>query len=412
MYKRPFATGFRKRSGNRLKGAASYPRRYGKPSGGNGSADVAQFVKKATEQSDTHQELDVVVIEHAFADFDVHPQIKKNVASRGYVSPTPIQDQIIPYILEGKDVIGVANTGTGKTAAFVIPLIDKASKNRDEKVLIVTPTRELALQIQEEFKAFARQMHLHSVLCIGGAGIHPQIDGLRRNPNFVIGTPGRLKDLIERRCLNLSQFKNIVLDEVDRMVDMGFIQDVRFLISQLPKERQSLFFSATVSKDIEPIVRSFLHHPVMVSVKKRETTANIDHDVIRVKSGVEKLDYLESMLGQQEFKKVLIFARTKRGAEKLSAILRTKGFKATSIHGDKTQAMRQRALNQFKENQMKILVATDVAARGLDIPDITHVINYDQPDTYENYVHRIGRTGRMNKAGKALTFVDESSHRY
>ena len=239
MYKRPFATGFRKRSGSRLSGAASYPKRYGKPSGGNGSADVAQFVKKATEQvKSTHQELDVVAIEHAFADFDVNPQIKKNVASRGYVSPTPIQDQIIPHILAGKDVIGVANTGTGKTAAFVIPLIDKVMKNHAEKVLIVTPTRELALQIQDEFKSFARLTHLHSVLCIGGANISPQIDALRRHPNFVIGTPGRLKDLIERRQLNLAPFKNIVLDEVDRMVDMGFILDVKYLISLLPRERQ------------------------------------------------------------------------------------------------------------------------------------------------------------------------------
>lgn len=410
MYKRPFSTGFSKRRGNRFRSAASYPKKLARPS--NGGVDAAQFVKKATEETPAHQEIDVVEIQHAFSDFDVHPQIKKNVELRGYVAPTPIQDQVIPHILAGKDVIGIANTGTGKTAAFVIPLIDKVMKNRAEKALIVTPTRELALQIQDEFKSFARSTQLHSVLCIGGAGIHPQIDGLRRHPNFVIGTPGRLKDLIERRCLNLSPFKNIVLDEVDRMVDMGFILDVKYLISLLPKERQSLFFSATVSKDIEPIVRSFLHDPVMISVKKRETTANIDQDVIRVKHGGEKLDYLQNMLAQQEFKKVLIFARTKRGAEKLSMMLREKGFRATSIHGDKSQAMRQRALDQFKGNHTKILVATDVAARGLDIPDITHVINYDQPDTYENYVHRIGRTGRMNKAGKALTFVEESARRF
>lgn len=415
MYKRPFATGFNKRRGSRLSGSASYPKRYGKPANGSSSVDMAQFVKKATQQVQTTRQeldLDVVVIQNAFADFDVHAQIKKNIELRGYVAPTPIQDQIIPHILAGKDVIGVANTGTGKTAAFVIPLIDKVMKNHTEKALIVTPTRELALQIQDEFKSFARLTHLHSVLCIGGANISPQIDALRRHPNFVIGTPGRLKDLIERRQLNLAPFKNIVLDEVDRMVDMGFILDVKYLISLLPKERQSLFFSATVSKDIEPIVRSFLHDPVMISVKMRETAANIDHDVIRVRSGGEKLDYLQKMLAQKEFQKVLIFARTKRGAEKLSMILREKGFRATSIHGDKTQAMRQRALDQFKGNQTKILVATDVAARGLDIPDITHVINYDQPDTYENYVHRSGRTGRMNKAGKALTFVEESARRY
>lgn len=405
MTYRPFARGF-----NKWRGAASYPKRFSKPFNGNGSVDAAQFVKKATGQTHGLTEPETCVPSHAFTDFDVHPQIQKNIVHRGYKEPTPIQDQVIPHVLAGKDVIGIANTGTGKTAAFVIPLIDKVMRNRAEKVFIVTPTRELALQIQDEFKSFAHFTRLHSVLCIGGANINPQIEALRKHPHFVIGTPGRLKDLIERRVLHLSGFKNIVLDEVDRMVDMGFIEDVRFLVAQMPRDRQSLFFSATVPNDIEPVVKSFLRDPVTVSVKKRETCANVEQDVIRVKHGSEKLAHLQNMLGQHEFKKVLIFARTKRGAEKLSILLCAKGFRAVSIHGDKSQAKRQQALNQFKYNHISILVATDVASRGLDIDDVTHVINFDQPDTYENYVHRIGRTGRMNKKGTALTFVEDSAY--
>ncbi len=364
--------------------------------------DISRFVNKAvvTEQAE------VFIPKHKFSDFNIDDKLKINIAKKGYLKPTPIQDQAIPHILEGKDVVGIANTGTGKTAAFLIPLINKALFDRRQKILIVIPTRELALQIQDEFIGFARFLHLESVLCIGGASIGLQIRNLKRNPHFIIGTPGRLKDLINRKCLNLSGFQNIVLDEADRMVDMGFIHDIKFLLAQMPQKRHSLFFSATISNEIAALIRNFLQSPITVSVKSRETALNVDQDVIRVQGKEQKINQLHELLSKNEFQKVLIFGRTKHGVEKLSVTLAKRGFRVASIHGNKTQSSRQKALNMFKQNYIKILVATDVAARGLDIADVSHVINYDQPATYDDYVHRIGRTGRADKKGKALTFVD------
>jgi superfamily II DNA/RNA helicase len=306
----------------------------------------------------------------------------------------------------GNDIVGVANTGTGKTAAFLIPLINKVLLNRQEQVLIIVPTRELAIQIDDELKQFTKNMQIYSVCCVGGAPIYRQISELRLQYNFIIGTPGRLKDLIDRKMIHLHEFKSIVLDEADRMLDMGFVHDMRAIMKGMPKERHTLFFSATISPDIERLIAEFLKNPLRISVKTQDTAKNIEQDVIQIKKGENKTDVLCGLLDNKELTKVLIFGRTKHGVEKLSQVLTKKGIKAESIHGDKTHGKRQYALKLFKENHSRVLVATDVAARGLDISDISHVINYDIPATNDDYVHRIGRTGRGAKKGKAITFVE------
>jgi len=248
-------------------------------------------------------------------------------------------------------------------------------------------------------------MGISSLLCIGGASINNQIYNLRRNPHVVIGTPGRLKDLSQRRFINLFQFKTIILDEVDRMVDIGFLPDIKYIVSQLSPVRQSLFFSATISSDVNSVIQTFLENPVTISVKKQETVPQIHQEIIKVKDKNEKIEKLDLLLKQDEFKKVLIFGRTKWGVERLFRTLAQKGFNAASIHGNKSLNQRLRILAQFKNNQLHVLVATDVAARGLDIENVSHVINFDEPASYTDYIHRIGRTGRAQKLGKALTFV-------
>jgi len=348
--------------------------------------------------------LQVMAIKNNFADFAVDQRIKLNVKTKGYLIPTPIQDQIIPFIIEGNDVVGIANTGTGKTAAFLIPLIHKVIKNNREKVLVITPTRELAAQIQAEFTDLAKNLGLYSTLCIGGMAMGRQIQRLKQLNHFVIGTPGRLKDLEQRRVLHLSGFTTIVLDEVDRMLDMGFINDVRFLISFLPKIRQSLFFSATIEGRVRDVMAKFLTNPKIVSVKTTDVADNVDQTIVRL-AGRNKIDVLHDLLIKPGFDKVLVFGRTKWEMEKLAKTLVERGFKATAIHGNKSQGQRQRALNQFKTGAVKILLATDVAQRGLDIEAVSHVINFDLPETQEDYIHRIGRTGRADKTGIAISLV-------
>lgn len=341
-----------------------------------------------------------------FEDFKISPQVLENIKLKGYTIPTPIQDQIMAQIIEGRDVIGIANTGTGKTAAFLIPLVDKVFKNKLERVLIVAPTHELVLQIHDELRGFARGLGIYTALCIGGANMNKQISQLRQKPHFVIGTPGRLKDLIETRILQLSEFHNVVLDEADRMVDIGFIKDIKYFISLMPPIRQSLFFSATISGKVKEILQNFVRNPITVSVKKQETAENIEQEIIRVQPGYNKVDKLHDLLRTPGFEKVLIFGRTKWGVQKLTEELIRRGFKAGAIHGNKRQNQRQRTLEAFKRNEIQILLGTDVASRGLDIPDVSHVINYDMPESYEVYVHRIGRTGRIDKKGTALTFIE------
>jgi len=391
-----------------FRGRPSGPHRFRRPQQGRSRAlrpgariDVSRFINRAV----VTETQDKFVPEHQFADFPIVDILKRNITAKGYIDPTPIQDRAIPHILQGTDVVGIANTGTGKTAAFLVPLINKIANDRTKRVLIMVPTRELANQIESEFRGFAHHMPIGVVTCVGGTNINPQLAGLRRNPNFVIGTPGRLKDVMERRALNLSQFSTVVLDEADRMLDMGFIKDMRFILAQMPTPRHTLFFSATLSREIEALIGAFLVNPIRISVKTGDTAQGVEQDVVRVSVGQNKIDILHELLTQPGFEKVLIFGRTKHGVEKLSKILIQRGFKAESIHGNKTQNKRERALDAFKRNHIQVLVATDVAARGIDVADVSHVINYDLPTTYEDYVHRIGRTGRANKRGKALTFV-------
>lgn len=396
--------------------SSSYKPSGGKPtfrnkSGGNRSGgrkgsferiDVSRFISKST----IIEKEEIYLPTHTFSDFAIDMRLKTAIANKNYIYPSPIQDKSIPHALEGRDILGIANTGTGKTAAFLIPLINKVIKNPKETAIIIAPTRELAIQIEKEFNEFARGMKIFAVVCVGGAPIFAQIKNLRRGCNFVIGTPGRLLDLVKRGEIDLSDTRSVVLDEADRMLDMGFIDDITFLLEKTSKDRQSLFFSATLPKPIEKLIERFANDPVRVIVKTRDTSKNVEQDVIRVARGVEKIDVLSELLSKKdEFKKVLIFSEMKHAVEKLSKELIKRGFKAGSIHGDKRHNERQRTLKAFKEDQLNILVATDVAARGLDIPDVTHVINYEIPQTYDTYVHRIGRTGRASSKGTALTFV-------
>lgn len=347
----------------------------------------------------------VHISQHAFSDFGLHPLILENITRHGYTQPTPIQDQAIPHIMQGRDLVGIANTGTGKTAVFLLPLIHRMLEDNSQGAIIVVPTRELAVQIEQELKIFVQGMRIGMALCVGGLSIQPQIQHLRKNPHFVIGTPGRLKDLIMRGSLDLSKFTNVVLDEVDRMLDIGFINDIRFLVDQLPVERSSYFFSATMTREVETIMQSFLNNPVQVSVKTKETSAQIHQDIVKIQGGQSKTEVLYELLQQEEFEKVIVFGRTKHGINKLEALLTAKGIKVSSIHGNKAQGARQRSLELFKRGAVQALLATDVAARGIDIAGVTHVINFDEPNSFEDYVHRIGRTGRAGNAGKALTFI-------
>lgn len=388
-------------------GGNAGPRRFfkGAPKKGGfrSTFDHARYINKPV----TTEEVAVYKPEHTFADFDVNQSLKRNIELKGYINPTPIQDHSINHILAGKDLVGIANTGTGKTGAFLIPTINTVMHDRNKRVLVMVPTRELAIQIADEFRGLAKDLRLYATVCVGGASIGPQLGDLRRNPQFVIGTPGRLKDLIERRALDLSKFSVAVLDEADRMLDMGFIHDMKKILALLPESRQTLFFSATLSTDIEKLIGQFLREPVRIKVATRETAASIEQDVIMVPRGTDKIDLLHDLLIKPGFDKVLIFGRTKHGVDRLAKKLVQRGFKAESIHGNKTQNRRQKALQLFKQDHVQVLVATDVAARGLDIAGVSHVINFDLPNTNEDYVHRIGRTGRAGKRGIALTFIEQ-----
>ncbi len=396
--------GFRQRNERSHAGGRGGRSSFGGGRGGNKikymQVDPRILVKKAEPKEGREY-----TSQHQFADFPIHETIKRNVVAKGYLIPTPIQDQVIPEILLGRDVIGLASTGTGKTAAFLLPLLDKVTKDVAQKVLIITPTRELAGQIIEEGRSYARGLNCNFTMVIGGVDINRQVRELRRRPNFVVGTPGRIRDLVQRRELRLPEYATIVLDEVDRMLDMGFVNEMREIVHELPRVRHGLFFSATMNDKAKTIAREFLRDPVTIQVQSQRASESVDQDVIRL-NGRNRIDVLHDLLIQPGFDKVLVFGRTKHGMEKLSRTLMERGFAAAAIHGNKSQSQRQRALAAFKSNQVKVLLATDVAARGLDIDSVTHVINYELPETYADYIHRIGRTGRADKTGCALTFID------
>lgn len=364
--------------------------------------DPNKFINKSVVP---HEEV-VFEPEHKFVDFKFDQRLQFNIETHGYVLPTPIQDGAIPHVLEGRDLIGLANTGTGKTAAFLLPILQRMLHKQAHRALILIPTRELAVQIEEEFRIFAKGLNMYATLVVGGASVNRQLSSLARKPQFIIATPGRLKDLLENYGQNIDDFDVLVLDEADRMLDMGFIRDIRAIMGHIRPDRQTLFLSATITSDIEQLITTILNDPATVSVRKGETSDHVEQDVIRVEGGKEaKEEKLIELLGDPDFKKVLIFGETKWGVQKLADRLERRGLKVAAIHGNKSQPQRQRALSDFKAERVQALIATDVAARGLDIPNVSHVINFDAPKQYEDYVHRIGRTGRAGAMGKALTFV-------
>lgn len=364
--------------------------------------DPSRFINKATSVA---EEI-VYQPTHRFVDFALSDALKENIVRKGYEFPSAIQDQSIPHILEGKDLIGLANTGTGKTAAFLLPLIETLPRDGQQpSVLVIAPTRELAQQINEQFREFSTGMRLFSTLVVGGMNIDRQIRDIRRRPHMVIGTPGRIKDLIERKVLRLEGIKALVLDEADRMLDMGFLPDIRRIVSLTPEDRQTLFFSATITPQIQNLVHEFLRDPITVSVRTSETSEHVEQTIVEARDKAHKIELLTDMLADEAYEKVLVFGETKFGVQRLSDHLEKEGIPSAAIHGNKSQSQRVRALKQFSTNSVKVLVATDVAARGLDIPNVTHVINFDTPQTYDDYVHRIGRTGRGGARGTAHTFI-------
>lgn len=364
------------------------------------------YVKKVSEPITTAQEEEKI----SFTTLGLSSSMLKTLSERNYLHATPIQAQAIPHVQAKKDVLGIAQTGTGKTGAFLIPIIERMYQVPTERVLIIVPTRELAQQIADEFFKFTKYQHSSCAVCVGGASMFQQLSNLRRHPRLVVGTPGRLKDLIQRRALPMNTFTTVVLDEVDRMVDMGFIEDIRFLINLLPKNRQSLFFSATITPQVDNILKAFVQSPITIKTSTGTSAAqNIEQDVIHYVPNA-KVDALANLLNKPELSKSLIFLETKRGVDKLERELSTLGFKVSSIHGDKPQRKREACLRSFKQNVTNILLATDVVARGIDISDITHVINYDEPHSYQDYIHRIGRAGRAGRKGYALTFLPKRAN--
>jgi len=366
--------------------------------------DPTNFINKNPREEKTEAPYKAT---HSFTSFGLHESLVEPLKERGITIPTPIQDQIIPHILSGRDVIGLAETGTGKTAAFLLPLIEKTLSNQKRRTLVLTPTRELAVQIERELRDLAKKHRIFSTLCVGGVGIMPQMRALKRHNHFIIGTPGRIIDLINRGSFKTSELTTVVLDEADRMLDMGFIHDMRNILSKTPKNRETLLFSATMSPATQDISKDFLRDPVVISVKKRDVTDSIVQDIVPY-NDKNKYEVLISLLDQPNMSRVIVFGAMKHSVDRLAKQLCVSGVEAESIQGNKSHGQRQRALARFKSGEARVLVATDVAARGIHVDDVSHVINYDLPTSFEDYVHRIGRTGRGEKRGMALTFVPKN----
>ncbi|MFT5633973.1 MAG: ATP-dependent RNA helicase RhlE [Rubritalea sp.] len=348
---------------------------------------------------------------NTFADLGLSDKILRAVTDKGYEIPSPIQAQAIPPVLEGRDVLAAAQTGTGKTAGFTLPILHKLSENpsrnnrRVVRSLVMTPTRELAAQIKANIDEYGSHLDFKSLVVFGGVGINPQINKLRAGVDMLVATPGRLLDLCQQRACDLSNVEILVLDEADRMLDMGFINDIKKVMNYIPKKRQTLLFSATFSKEIKTIAKQFLTNPVTVEVAAQNTTAErVEQRAYRCDQST-KADLAIHLIKQGEWNQVLIFTKTKHGANRLSDRIDKAGITSSAIHGNKSQGARERALQGFKNNSVRVLVATDIAARGLDIAHLPHVINYELPNVPSDYVHRIGRTGRAGKSGEALSLV-------
>lgn len=366
--------------------------------------DPMLLIKKATQVKK-----EVYVPARNFDAMPIGQGLKQALRQKGYAYPTEIQDKTIEHLLAGRDMLGIAQTGTGKTAAFLVPIIEHLLQNKQGNyALVMVPTRELASQVEEEFKGMARGLGLYSACFIGGTSLSKDIQNLRKQSHVIIGTPGRILDLINRGSLDTSRIKTLVLDEFDRMLDMGFAPDVKRIVATMKQRKQTLLFSATLDRAQQNLIDSFLTNPVTVKVSNGESTGDhIDQDIVRITEGQNKFNILCDMVSEDDFQKVLVFAETKRWVNTLCVKLNQAGIQADQIHGNKTQNARQNALKAFKSGKVKVLVATDVAARGLDVSDVTHVINYQVPTSFDSYIHRIGRTGRAGKTGKAFTFVGQ-----
>ena len=340
-------------------------------------------------------------------DMPISASLRQILAIKGYERPTEIQDRTLEALLQGRDLLGIAQTGTGKTGAFLIPIIEQLLHVRVKPfALVVVPTRELALQVEQEFKSMTKGLGLYSACFIGGTNINRDLQVLRRHSHVVIATPGRLLDLANRGAISLGNFRTLVLDEFDRMLDMGFIRDVNRILEGMKQRRHTMLFSATLDKSQQSLINNILKDPVTVKVSQGDRTGDgVDQEVIRVQAGEDKFKILNDMLSRDEFTKVLLFEETKHRVSRLCLKLNKAGIQAEQIHGNKSQSARQKALQAFKQGSVQVLVATDVAARGLDVSDVSHVINYQVPQTHNSYIHRIGRTGRAGKAGKAYTFI-------
>lgn len=350
-----------------------------------------------------------------FKDLAIAEPLLRALGDEGYERPTPIQEQAIPYVLQQRDLLGCAQTGTGKTAAFALPLLQLMSQTAPKgsaegrkpvRALVLTPTRELAIQIEESFKAYGRYLSLKHMVIFGGVSQYNQVAGLRRGVDILVATPGRLLDLMNQGHISLADIEFFVLDEADRMLDMGFVQDVRRIIAKLPSRRQTLFFSATMPPEIQQLANMLLKNPAKVEVTPVSSTADTIQQYLYFTEKQNKSSLLIHLLNNPEIPSALVFTRTKHGADKVARVLSKAGIRAEAIHGNKTQNARQYALNNFKTRRSRVLVATDIAARGIDIDELTHVINFDLPNVPETYVHRIGRTGRAGADGTAFSFCD------
>jgi ATP-dependent RNA helicase RhlE len=383
----------------------------GRSGGGNGGGrtprvpkemdvDLSLLVKTAKPQK-----MEDYTAQHKFEDFGLDEQIVATVKAKGFTTPSPIQDKVIKEILQKKDVLGIANTGTGKTAAFLLPLIHQVYNDLTKTILILAPTRELAHQIYKELKTFVTNSAVSSTVVVGGENIDKQIRDLNKKKHFVIATTGRCLDLIKQRKFPIKYVDTIVLDEMDQMLDMGFINDIRKILELATNRQHLLFFSATSTKGINDIAMEILDNPTKISVVRGQTTDNVNQDIVEIEEGVNKLEKLHEILSKPEVTKAIVFENTKHGSNKIEIEMVKRGLRATAIHGNKSQNQRNRALEQFKNGQVDVLIATNVAARGLDIPNVSHVVNFSLPESKEDYIHRIGRTGRANETGHALTFV-------
>lgn len=402
---------FRKKQNNKTSSNGNKPKggfRNKQRSSGRGqkksTLNPSLLVKKATQAA-----IKVYQSERMIKDLPISPNLKECLISKGFKRPTEIQDRTLESLLAKKDLLGIAQTGTGKTGAFLIPIIEQLLEHKQKNfALVMVPTRELATQVEEEFQSMSKGLGIYSACFIGGTNINKDISTLRRTSHVIIGTPGRLLDLYNRKNLDLGRFNTLVLDEFDRMLDMGFVHDVKRIMGSMHKRKHTLLFSATLDKTQEALIGDILVNPVTVKVSSGDTTGDhIDQDIIRMKQGEDKFKVLMEMVSDDEFKKVLLFEETKHKAKRLCEKLNKSGIESDQIHGNKSQNARQKALNSFKQGNIRVLVATDVAARGIDVSDITHVINYQVPMTFDSYIHRIGRTGRAGKTGKAFTFVDD-----